>query len=283
MNRETIIENCKKYLGKPYVWGGENMEEGGYDCSGYAYNVLKDSGFNVGRTTADGYRKLGKKISIDQKQNGDLLFFGTSARATHIAIYAGNGKMYESIGSSKNTKSNPGRGVTLSNVSRRSDLFEVRTLFEEAATATQNRLPATSVSGQNSKEIVKAGQTHANNFVGAGIKVDGIRGTETQKAGIKVLQTGLNLTYKTGLVVDGVARTKTNAALKGKTVRKGDTNHLVTALEILLMLKGYNPNGVENPGEFGSGLDSAVRQYQKDNRLTVDGIAGEKTFHSLIL
>ena len=24
-----IIENCKKYLGKPYVWGGESMSEGG--------------------------------------------------------------------------------------------------------------------------------------------------------------------------------------------------------------------------------------------------------------
>lgn len=132
-------------------------------------------------------------------------------------------------------------------------------------------------------EIVKAGQTHANNFVGAGLTVDGIRGTETKKAGIKVLQTGLNLTYKTGLVVDGVAGTKTNAALAGKSVKKGDTNHLVTALEILLMLKCYNPGGVENPGVFGSGLDTAVRQYQRDNGLTVDGIAGEKTFKSLIV
>lgn len=131
-------------------------------------------------------------------------------------------------------------------------------------------------------EIVKAGQTHANNFVGAGLTVDGIRGTETKKAGIKVLQTGLNLTYKTGLVVDGVAGTKTNAALAGKSVKKGDTNHLVTALEILLMLKCYSPGGVENPGVFGNGLDAAVRQYQKENGLTVDGIAGEKTFKSLI-
>lgn len=155
----------------------------------------------------------------------------------------------------------------------------------------EKKLFDTPVSGQASNtaqitttgnEIVKSGQTHANNFVGAGLKVDGICGAETKKAGVKVLQTGLNLTYKTGLVVDGVAGTKTSAAVKGKSVHKGDTNHLVTALEILLMLKGYNPNGVENPGAFGSGLDAAVRQYQKDNGLTVDGIGGEKTFKSLI-
>lgn len=86
----------------------------------------------------------------------------------------------------------------------------------------------------SSNEIVKAGQTHANNFAGAGLTVDGIRGTATKKAGIKVLQTGLNLTYSTGLVVDGVAGTKTETALKGKSLKKGDTNHLVTALESCL-------------------------------------------------
>lgn len=57
---------------------------------------------------------------------------------------------------------------------------------------------------------------------------------------------------------------------------------MVTALEILLMLKGYNPNGVECPGEFGSGLKAAVGQYQKDHSLTVDHIAGPATFNSLI-
>lgn len=129
-NRKEIIENCKKYLGRPYVWGGESMEEGGYDCSGYAYNVLRDSGFAVNRTTADGYRGIGKEIPASQKKEGDLLYFGRNGRATHIAFYAGDGKMYESIGSSSNTKNNPGKGVVYSNAYRRSDLMEVRTLFD---------------------------------------------------------------------------------------------------------------------------------------------------------
>jgi len=53
-------------------------------------------------------------------------------------------------------------------------------------------------------------------------------------------------------------------------------------LEILLMLKGYNPQGVECPGSFGAGLDAAVRAYQCDHGLTVDGIAGRETFISLV-
>ena len=131
-DRKTIIKNCKKYLGEPYVWGGESKEEGGYDCSGYAYNVLRDSGFNVGRTTADGYRSLGKKIDPSQKKPADLLFFGKNGRATHIAFYAGDNGMYESIGGSSNTKDNPGKGVTYSSFYRRADLMEVRTLFDGA-------------------------------------------------------------------------------------------------------------------------------------------------------
>lgn len=130
-NRDMVIENCSKYLGRPYVWGGESMEEGGYDCSGLVYRVLQDCGFQVGRTTSQGYRKLGQKVSPQQKQKGDLLFFGSSSKATHISIYDENEKMYESIGDSSNTKENPGPGVAYSNTSRRKDLIEVRTLFDE--------------------------------------------------------------------------------------------------------------------------------------------------------
>lgn len=138
MNRKTIIENCKKYIGKPYVWGGESMEEGGYDCSGYVYNVLRDSGLQVNRMTANDYRSLGNKIPFSQKQKGDLLFFGKNNRATHIAIYAGDGGMYESIGGSSNTKRNPGKGVTYSSIYRRSDLLEVHTLLEEDGQASDS-------------------------------------------------------------------------------------------------------------------------------------------------
>lgn len=130
--------------------------------------------------------------------------------------------------------------------------------------------------------IVRDGQIHANNFSGAGIETDGIRGANTKKAGIKVLQTALNLDYKAGLTVDGVWGRKSETALGSHYVESGETQYMVTAAEILLMLKGYNPNGVECPGQFGSDLKAAVGQYQKDNRLTVDYICGPATFKSLI-
>lgn len=145
--------------------------------------------------------------------------------------------------------------------------------------STQN---AATPSVSTGSEVVKAGQMHANNFTGAGLNPDGIRGTLTKKAGIMVIQTAMNLDYKAGLEVDGIWGSKSEAALGNHYVRFGETQYMVTALEILLMLKGYNPNGVECPGEFGSGLKAAVGQYQKDHGLTVDYIAGPATFKSLI-
>jgi hypothetical protein len=130
--------------------------------------------------------------------------------------------------------------------------------------------------------VVKAGQMHANNFCGAGLAIDGVRGSLTKKAGVMVLQVALNLDYGAGLVVDGEYGPKTDAALKGHTVRLGETQYMVTALQILLMLKGYNPNGVECPGSFGSGCEAAVWLYQGDFGLARDKIAGYNTFKSLI-
>lgn len=143
---------------------------------------------------------------------------------------------------------------------------------------------SSSASGETSKgsALIKAGQAHANNFCGAGIAVDGFRGTNTKKAGVKVWQNALNLDYGLNLTVDGIAGGKTLEAMDSHTVRRGEKQYLVTALEILLMLKGYDAGGVESPGSFGSNLEAAVRRYQKDAGLSVDGIAGKSTFSSLI-
>lgn len=128
-----------------------------------------------------------------------------------------------------------------------------------------------------SDKIVSDGLIHANNFCKCGTdksQISKIRG--------RVLQHALNLDYKAGLAEDGIVKEKTLAALGNHYVKKGETQYLVTAVEILLMLKGYNPNGVENPGKFGSELEKCVLKYQNDNDLTPDKVAGAKTIKSLI-
>ena len=86
----NIVNAAKYYIGTPYVWGGESASEGGMDCSGFVYNALKDAGYDVGRTTAQGYRSYGSTVSKSNMQPGDLVFFGKNGKATHIGIYIGN-------------------------------------------------------------------------------------------------------------------------------------------------------------------------------------------------
>lgn len=129
MTSSDIVTTARTYLGKPYVWGGESESEGGYDCSGFVYSVLNKCGMKVPRTTAQGYSVLGKTVT--NIQSGDLLYFGKSTkRITHIAIAINSIHMIESIGNSKNTKTNMGKGVSITNISHRNDLVLVKRIVD---------------------------------------------------------------------------------------------------------------------------------------------------------
>ena len=133
MTSQDFINAFKNLLGKPYVWGGESMTEGGYDCSGALYEASNRAGYKVSRLTAQDYSTIGKKISVGSQIPGDCLFFGSSvSHITHCALYIGNGLMIESRGSRQNTKYNPGTGVTISDINRRNDLRVVRRWWSES-------------------------------------------------------------------------------------------------------------------------------------------------------
>lgn len=146
-------------------------------------------------------------------------------------------------------------------------------------TSKPDNNPVQNIPGKS--HIVQAGQIHANNFTGAGIKTDGVRGEDTIKAGIKVLQTAINLDYKKGLKVDGEWGSNSKSALGNHYVKLGEKQYMVTAVQILLMLKGYACE-LKCPGKFDANLEKVVKQYQKDYQLTVDGVVGYYTFMSLI-
>lgn len=84
-----IVAESKKYLGVPYVWGGDNPEMG-FDCSGYVQWVLNESlGLYIPRTSKQQYNYFKSKISKKLKtiKSGDILFFKTNgSEVSHVAI-----------------------------------------------------------------------------------------------------------------------------------------------------------------------------------------------------
>lgn len=151
-----IITAAKKYLGKPYVWGGESDAEGGYDCSGYVSNVLYDAGVvkTFKRYTAQSLYNASVGTKVTSKQEADIIFFGTSAKnVTHVAIYAGNNKIYESKGGSVNTKSNPGKGVVLSKLTR-TDIVGIKRVAKSTKT-TVTYYPASKIATNSFIDALK--------------------------------------------------------------------------------------------------------------------------------
>jgi hypothetical protein len=84
-----VVAMAKRMLGKPYVWGGESLKEGGFDCSGLIYWAYKKLGVSLPRTAAE-QLAFGKSISFKQLRPGDLV----GARdGHHIVMYIGHGKV----------------------------------------------------------------------------------------------------------------------------------------------------------------------------------------------
>jgi peptidoglycan DL-endopeptidase CwlO len=76
-----------KYLGVPYVWGGETPAIG-LDCSGLVKVVFAQFGVELPHYSR-AQAKLGAAVGYDELQPGDLVFFGHPIH--HVGIYLGDG------------------------------------------------------------------------------------------------------------------------------------------------------------------------------------------------
>lgn len=79
-------------VGTPYHWGG-NTPESGFDCSGLVDYVFRTSaGLVLPRQSGEIADIDAPKIAADRLAPGDLLFFGSHHRVSHVAIYVGKGR-----------------------------------------------------------------------------------------------------------------------------------------------------------------------------------------------
>lgn len=94
---DAIVKEASKYKGVPYVFGGITPK--GFDCSGYVQYVFKQLHASLPRT-ADIQAQEGVFLTQSQLKPGDLVFFSTyEAGASHVGIYAGNGKFWNATSS----------------------------------------------------------------------------------------------------------------------------------------------------------------------------------------
>ncbi len=83
---ELILSAAFDYEGVRYRFGGSTRN--GLDCSGLVTNAFNDaSSINLPRSSAD-MAKIGDKVSKDEAQRGDLIFFRTGKvnRISHVGI-----------------------------------------------------------------------------------------------------------------------------------------------------------------------------------------------------
>lgn len=100
-----VINEGRKHIGVPYVWGGTTTS--GFDCSGLTQFVYRKAGINLPRTSSQ-QANVGQAISVADAQPGDLLFWDRGGKVYHVAIYIGNGDFIHAP--------RPGKSVNITNV-----------------------------------------------------------------------------------------------------------------------------------------------------------------------
>ena len=95
-----VLDTAEEYIGVPYRWGGTSPETG-FDCSGYVRYVYARQSVQLPRTSRE-QAGAGERVSprVSQLRQGDLMLFAESRKPiSHVAIYAGGGRIIHSSSS----------------------------------------------------------------------------------------------------------------------------------------------------------------------------------------
>jgi gamma-D-glutamyl-L-lysine dipeptidyl-peptidase len=93
---ERLKQVAFKYLNAPYLWGGKTPF--GVDCSGFTQMVFKISGYRLERDSAMQCNQGRKVESLAVAEPGDLCFFGTKTKTTHVGILLENNRIIHASG-----------------------------------------------------------------------------------------------------------------------------------------------------------------------------------------
>jgi cell wall-associated NlpC family hydrolase len=99
---QRALAEARQLQGISYVYGGDSPAEG-FDCSGFTSYVFGQAGKQIPRTSS-AQAAAATPISRSQLRPGDLIFFRPYGSVSHVAIYAGNGMVWESPGTGQQVR-----------------------------------------------------------------------------------------------------------------------------------------------------------------------------------
>jgi cell wall-associated NlpC family hydrolase len=88
-----VLFRAMALVGTPYHWGG-NTPAGGFDCSGLVDYIYRNAtGLQLPRTSSEmADMDVYKVKRMTQLVSGDLVFFGSRGRISHVGVYVGKGR-----------------------------------------------------------------------------------------------------------------------------------------------------------------------------------------------
>ena len=110
-DNKRLYHEVKGWLGTPYLYAG--VDKNGADCSGFVMTLYQAVyGKKLQRNSARMYERNCTPVSLDELQEGDLVFFnnGKGGGINHVGIYLRDGKFAHTSSS---------RGVMISDLNDR--------------------------------------------------------------------------------------------------------------------------------------------------------------------
>lgn len=124
----AIIATARSMMGFPYIWGGNSSK--GNDCSGFTQTVFRTHGIDILRDAGQQAREGEEVIPDETFSNvlpGDLLFFGSGDRITHVGISLGGAEFVHQSGEVHINSLNP-QAENYSSY-RRNSLIKIKRYF----------------------------------------------------------------------------------------------------------------------------------------------------------
>ncbi len=114
IDRDSIIEYAKKYIGTPYVYAGNNPKKG-FDCSGFVSYVFHHFNVSLPRSSGE-YKNIGTKLNPEDFKVGDILvFYGYKDKTIigHLGIICEANGMKSKFIHASSGKAQPSRSLPL--------------------------------------------------------------------------------------------------------------------------------------------------------------------------